>query len=510
MIKFWPAPTGIPVEICKHRYNAPCTISEQTDTVVASSLYAMEAFGFKNNTRLGAFISHINNPSGLDMTEVEKTGMVKSDIYLSTDFWKNPVNGNFEIVPDYYASAWTVLGATYFDVSIGDPIVAPTPTRFPACGRDMFAISTGDLGFDDVTKEFGDSNLEELYGLVDKQVLETKNQIKKEPSAFSYRNGRTEFKDFMYQKSLGNRNSAVVYSGDSDTFYGIFGGSDLGHRTVTTQPLREYFASYPSSDRFWDHYLSVGQTAANARLTSEIGKTITNNGWFRDFTHWHFAETADVLDIMDSALATMRIAASTAHFCNNGEALEYMYLRQLAKRVIAKEKDQKVTVIVDVVDFYKEVQDSNDLLETTPLKCLNTPLTIKVDLTGTYLAGKSIKTSFGNPISLGSNQFLIEVPFNSEVEAFATVVISEAAADYVTLSQPSVSKSISGTNVLISSGTKVKTVLFQAESGMELKDVTVISRGQEFNENHNITFDPTKESWVGVISRTGKSNLIKI
>ncbi|WP_215225849.1 hypothetical protein [Echinicola shivajiensis] len=512
-IKFWPKQSTIPAIKLNHRYGADMTFSFQTDSRLTTSIYAVEAFGFKNNFRIGAFQSNLVNQIESGISEAEATGLIRHDIYFGTDMWKNPVTGVVEVVPDYYDSEWTTLGASYFVNAIEGQ---PKATRYPNNGQQMYDMSNGAYGYDFSNDVAGTSNLYEYKGVVEIQKNWIKGLTGRNVSSGSYRNGRRETSGLNYPNFLGVRNSnagPALANGDADTYY----GSGLGYKG-DSRSFREYFIDYPSTTRWWDYWNTfyvppMPKADAIDYLEQEIGKTLVNNGWFRDFTHFHSAYSFGNLESLDEFMQIVKtsVGADFAWYCSNGEALEYMYLRELCNRVTAQEKDGKVTVILDVDDDFKDMMVDGISL-ATPLDGINTPLSIQVDLSGTSLSGKSIITTNGKPISLGSDNYIVEVPFKSAVEGFAALVIEEdlEGIGYLDFTPPVITTTIDGEFIEISTDQLTKCAVFQAPLGGELKDVQIYNRSNKLGTIHNFHVESGYEYWVGAINEAGQSSLLKI
>lgn len=89
--KFFPQ-SQYPIEICAHRRNRDFTFTDCTDTLVPSSRYAVEYFLFKNNIRAGAYIGRHVQEDSWDITDCEKTGAIRCDVYYN----RNGVPGTTE------------------------------------------------------------------------------------------------------------------------------------------------------------------------------------------------------------------------------------------------------------------------------------------------------------------------------------------------------------------------------------------------------------------------------
>lgn len=495
----------ISVEVCDHRFGAEMTFSHQTDSRLLSSIYAAELYGFKNNVRLGAFISNVVNQNNSGIEGVESTGLMKHDIYFGTDVWKNPVTENVERIPDYYSTVWTESGASFFNVTEGESKV----TRFPNHGQQMFDLSGGVYGYDFGSNLSGESNIEELSGVYEKQQ-ELIDLLGKNSSSGSYRNGVRNAVDLMPLYFLGVRNSAENHSGNSDTFY----GSGLGNNTSGVQDVRQFFKSYPSSTRWWDSFTHAGEERAymDSYLKTEIEKTIVNKGWYRDFCHWHSMRSISSLLDLDEFLQLVNEAFGDSFVwtCSNGEALEYMFLREITEAVVAKRMSNgSVLVLIDVVDKWKGFVDLNGVKNDLDLSKLNVPLSVRVDLSGTELSGKSVKSDFGKIRSLGNDVYIVEVPFDFK-EDFKSVYLSEGMGFVYNESIPQAEISRSLNVLTLVSEMECKSVLFKGVSGVEDYDFEPVERVSEFKREHFFELEDGFDYKVGLISEFGKSNLISI
>ena len=503
-VKFLPKKDiDIPIEVCDHRFGAEMTFSHQTDSRLVTSIYAAELYGFKNNIRLGNFITNVLGQNNSGIKDVENTGVIKHDIYFSTDSWLNPNTGVVEYIPDYYNLVWSSAGASFFNVIEGDVKIS----KFPNHGQQLFDLSNGVYGYDFSSNVSGSSNLAELKGVSDKQQ-EIINTLGKTTCAGSYRNGVRNAADLMPAYFLGMRNSAENHTGNSDTYY----GSDLGNNTLGVTDVRQFFKNYPSSTRWWDTFThgSVDKTVISEYVVSEIQKTILNKGWYRDFCHWHSLRNLDVLPELDEFLQLVNTAFGNSFVwtCSNGEALEYMFLRESVDKVLAKRiEGGKIFVLIDVIDSFKNVIDINGIDNTLHLKQLHTPLSVKIDLSNTNLSGKNVKSSFGKIRSLGNDVYIIQIPFNFK-EDFKGVVLSEGNNGVFNEDIPIVQKDISNNNMKIYTDIPTKAVLFRATQGSAEYDFLPIARSNDFLGVHSFDYDSNYDYKIGVISEFGKTNLI--
>ncbi|GAK96834.1 hypothetical protein JCM19294_1143 [Nonlabens tegetincola] len=121
-VKFFPRSENIPCEVCNHRNGAVMTFSSQTDARYQSSIYAGELYAFKNNIRIGAFVTNLlSGQYNNDLAITEQTGVYRHDVYFATDTWKNPNTGVIERIPDHFDTVWSSAGEEFFNVTAGDP-----------------------------------------------------------------------------------------------------------------------------------------------------------------------------------------------------------------------------------------------------------------------------------------------------------------------------------------------------------------------------------------------------
>lgn len=497
-----------PLSVCDHKHNADMSFTEQTDTSKLLSSSLMEMWGFENNIRLGAFVNETHGDN-VDLKNVRDTGLINFDIYFNTDKWKNPNTGTIELSPDFGLANWTALGASYFNVNIGDP----KEIRSPEHGQEMYDLSGGAYGYDYTTSTEGASQQSELIGIIDNQKNWYLGLFGRDASSISYRVGITGGSVSQMPYFIGGRNSncqensllPATINDPLNTFYGVGLGYDPYARSSVT---RDSITNHNISFRFYDYYLSNGVTDANAILDREIPKAIIDKGWYRDFTHWHNAD-AELLTMKDYLVrCNSLLSGSDVYSCSEGEAIEYMFLREIVDRVSAQEKNNSIYVVADVIDTYK-----NTFTDGVPneinLPNINQMLSVKIDITGSYLVGKNVVSNFGKIIDLGGNELIVEIPFNQK-ELFQGVILSEGNGGYYNTTIPTITPSLNVLDLTVVSDMGVKAVLFEVATGGNEIDYTISSRSNTINDTHYFTLEVGKDYKVGVISEFGKSNLINI
>lgn len=505
-VKFWPKQTGISVAKCNHRFGAEMTYTVQTDSRFESSIYAAEMYAFKHNIRIGAFVNNqLGGQYNLGLKEQEETGVVRNDVYYSTDFWKNPSTGAIEVIPDYYSTTWTVIGAAYFDVTPGSPKTA----RFPRHGQNMFDLSSGRLGYDFTNGAMGTNQLEEVYG-IDRDMQDWFYQtLGRYPSSLSYRNGDNSGALTHLNNWIAGRNSFpsptnLAQAGPSQY------GSGLGSPSEVTN--RNLFINLASSSRSWDAIYNEGKNQTEV-LTYEkngIVNALDLAGWFRIFIHFHSMQANGTLSYFDTLYNNFYQAVGDAFVwkCSVGEAMEYMFLREITDRVVANEINGKVFVTADLVDKFKNLE-TGGYSQKLPLDRLNIPLSVEIDLSNTALSGKAIKASSGKVVSLGSNVYIVEIPFNHK-EGFSGIVIEEGPDGIYNTSIPTASALDNGDVLTVTSDMPTKCVLFGVTEGGAEYNSLPAGRSNEFSLEHKFSIETGKNYRVGIISEFLQTDLITI
>lgn len=502
-VKFWPKGTIIPAVICNHRFDAVMTYSHQTDTRYESSIYAGELYGFKNNVRLGAFSTNIGDYYTEGIAGAQETGLMNHDIYFMTDYWKNPTTGVVEVIPDYYATAYTAAGAAVFANAV---VGAAKTARQPNHGAQMYTISNGAYGYNPTTGVSGANNQQELIGVIEDMQNWLESLTGRKPSSFSFRNGENGSQAQQLPFWLGGRVSSTGNPNtvDADTRY----GNNLGFPALPA--ARFDFIHYANTDRFSD-YPTFTQEQVDAYVRTQMQKTLANHGWYRSFAHWHTLKADGKMADLGRYLGIIREEAGSNFIwtCGNGEALEYMFLRELASRSTVQQNGNRLHVIVDVVDKYKAVNNFG-ITNKVPLIQFNTPLSVKVDLTGTVLAGKQVKSSFSKVRNLGNNQYIVEVPYHSDEERFAVVELLEGTGGAFNTARPTGTALISNGVITVTTNMPVKVAVFAVTAGGSEYNSLIYARSNELKSIHTIPVISGNDYRVGIISEFGQANLITV
>lgn len=237
----------------------------------------------------------------------------------------------------------------------------------------------------------------------------------RKPVALAYSVGQTSYSDYVKPFFLGGRNSSI--GGQTD--YGS------GQGNPSTYPYSvSRFISKAGTFRWWDtarqnddNFATQIQTVAD-----KIDETLLNGGWINNFGHWHEVVYYDIDYHTDTvkegreglpsitayddyfAMLAQKNTNNEIYFAGYGEAVAYLVYRQLITKAVmyspnAHHNDQLVI----------RLEAKNTLNIDTDL--LQVPVSVKFSTVGTPLEGQSVKSSC-NLINLGSNQYIVEIPYS--------------------------------------------------------------------------------------------------
>lgn len=480
--------TDIVAEICDVRHDANGVICKNTDTMVAARADFVEQLCFRYNQISTVFINPYNtNKDEAEMKAAFETGANVPEVYFPTDRWWNVAEGAAEIIPDYSSTEWTAAGASAFGQTIG----MAKPNRTPNHGQQLFDISGGVYGFDFANGQKGSADLQELIPMVEDIEGWFVGLAGRKPSAISYRNGVAPSWGLYAPYYLAARNSN---SGGVTAWGQGKEGNWLGTpQTPTNRKQRMYMNS---SIRWAD----VGNdTTANSQLVDLINAVKTNKGFFNNFVHDHSTTHARLNSLF--SLVDETIGETFMWRTSYGEAMQYFWFREMAERAVATIDGNDVLVWVEYKDSFKGTYTDgipNDVL----LDRIITPLSVKVDLSGTPLAGKSIKSSGGGIISLGNDQYIIDVPFGIGMEGLKGVRLSEASSDdYYNFNKATIYASIDDGVMTVTTDRPTKAVLFGRNTGSSYVTSTVRARHNMLSTGHSFPISAATTYNVGVITK---------
>lgn len=495
-------------KICDYRYGKRFALQQNTDSGVNPYAPFQLYQAFKYGMKYTMFSNSYNPGGGNSITNIDYVNMVKSGIvdlqhYFSTDKWINPVTGVDEIIPDHYATQWTSLGATYFNVTAGQP----KTTLYPNHGQQLFDISAGKYGFDVVNGISGLSNLSELKGIKTVQSQWTSALGLKNSSVFSYRNGRNispaVYKQLYLMGRESTRNVAYFYYGNSK-----FDETPLGNDIPLSRTGQ---VNRPITTRWVDSYISTtpgAKEAANKQIRDKILEAYNNRGAYTDFSHHHSAGSNEMLEDLFKTIGTYLDSTDYRKDCwiaGFGELAEYFWFRQLTKRAVLTDIGTKLQLTLEWNDLSTT---TNGLSDSILLNMLKTPLSIEIDLTGTFLEGKSIKSNKGKMINLGGNKYIVELYFSDLYAGMKCLTLEEGQGDFYDTAVLSAYYSKTGSSVTVTANKNVRAVLMSTPD--TIYNITASLYSNEQNKNHSFPLDNTKVSYIGIVDELGNTKLIDI
>ena len=515
-------------KVCSHRYGAKMTYTEQTDTIKATSRYAVEYYAHKHGARVGAFINNLQIDLE-DIKSAEKYGSCRFDVYFPTPYWFNPETKVIEIIPDYTSTQWTQKGIDTFGyleegvikingsaVAVGDTKTVNTPN----VGPQMFTYSNGKYGWS--AGEIGQSAAYERIRLHEEQVKWFYGLLGRYPSAFSYQIGQAGGAAVDIAFFLRGRNSSTVHwsnPSEANTSYGKDADSNfLGLPYV--ELTRELLASTPCSTRFWDWVVINGATVEQSLNAIEqlVDITLVNGGWVNNFTHWHNArDTANdnlKLRIYDAYFARIAAAggSNNIHYCSYGEAAEYLMAKMCVDNVAAYVKGNRVRVAISLKDpFEGEILVQSGLSGKIPFDRINIPVSIEVDLSGTPLAGKNIISNFGQVINNGSGNVIVEVPIPRDLSGVIEIELYDSIQpQWLSVNKPVISNvQVSGDKATFETNIPCYSSLFEVSS---VDDVELY--GERYTDKlktkHEVKIGVGASKSIGVCTSTGKTAIYDI
>lgn len=236
------------------------------------------------------------------------------------------------------------------------------------------------------------------------------NTFGKKPVALSYSYGQQGFNGVVCPLYLGGRNSQNL----NYTDYGVSYGNP-NNEPYSFARFRSKASTTRWLDTAWGHDKDfAGQLVIQGAL---IDATKQNGGWLNNFTHWHNYWQNDIEQWAETYLDLLasKNVNNDIYFAGYGEALAYLVYRQIiTKAVMYSPVKYSSTKLVIRLETINNLGVNPELLQV--------PISVKFSTAGTPLAGESIKCNNRNLISLGNNQYIIEIPF----EVFPYAVIEKS------------------------------------------------------------------------------------
>ena len=492
-VKFWPK-KYVDCEICDIYEDRDAVVVQHSDTLQSNTAAYVEALGFKYDIKPTAMVwpySAITTGLG----QIAESGVMKFGIYTPSDRYVGS-DGISRVLPDYAGTTYSAAGAAYYGVTQGTPKLSGEPNQ----GQELYDVSAGVKGYDVSGGHAGTEGNADFERQMDAVMTWYMNEFGRLPSGASDRQGKIGSPEVWIPYFLGIRNTGF----NGNTSYGRSkAGGFLGDPGIDLD--RVVLMRKVLTSRWENGFLNNNIPLYNQRLIDGINNAFTYKGLFNDFTHWHRAVTSGDITLLDDLFSLIHstVGGRNAWYTGFGEAMEYAWYREMASRAVATLVGDNIHIVIDFVDYLK-----NDDSAGVPMRMLydriKQPLSVKIDLTGTVLAGQPIKSSFGKPQHLGGNEFIIDVPFNDPREGFKGVVLSSSgSADYKDFTAPSAEISVSGGNTIVSCNSLCRVVLF---NGNLTDNPVIVGRSNELKDQHVI---PGLGNMIGLISESGETVLIE-
>lgn len=338
------------IEVCAHRLGRKMTYTEDTDGFRNATVFdwAMENLILPNEIKWSIFLTNLNGSARYsDIKNCIEQGLIWGDLY----FWSSNSDGGTISQEEYEEYRNTYL--SWFSSTFGI-----------------------------------------------------------RPNAISYAYGNYTFKDYIGNDFLGGRNSGNT----GITDYG------LGYGTPDNVAYSlAYNLSKPSTARWFNDardirgsYTGTAEDFANrlSQLSDEIDACMLAGGWFNNFAHIHnvydyqydgqyIARDAyeDYFELLASKNSNNEI-----YFAGYGEAVAYLAYRSMIKRVAM------FSPIANVQNELVIRLETDNSILGVDTSLLNVPISVKFSTANTPLEGQTIRSS-RNLISLGNNQYIVEIPY---------------------------------------------------------------------------------------------------
>lgn len=287
--------------------------------------------------------------------------------------------------------------------------------------------NTGIINYDYYyAKQGGGSTQEGFNQYADLCRAWFRNLYGRNPSCISYGGSDMSYSDLAAQKFIAGRSNNWNPFGDPYTWY----GKSFPEGTFLGEPQAEFDRSremlHLMSIRWCDEVKSGRYTVEGAMtaLMNDVNATKANGGFYNAFAHWHQLLTGGYAPVtfQDYRNYMQLISDTDIHFCSFGEAMEYAIERVMIKKLSCYSPILEPDKVKVVVEF------KNDFSPIINQDCLNTPLSIEVDLSSTPLKGKNIKLDAGNYIKVGTDRYIIDL-MPPKYSLVSTAVISEDTVD---------------------------------------------------------------------------------
>ena len=146
-----------------------------------------------------------------------------------------------------------------------------------------------------------------------------------------------------------------------------------------------------------------------------------------------------------------------------------------------------------------------------PLGTFHIPLSVRVELAGTALAGKDVGSAEGCPIRrLPGDAVVVDVPFPGREGTAVVHLVATQTPAYVDLAPPRIERTrIEGADLLVATDRPTRVVVFAASGSKGLRDARPVARRHQAERTHRIALPPAAGPvlYVGAITEWDQSAL---
>ena len=372
------------------------------------------------------------------------------------------------------------IRATVFtnqDVPLGN-FDAPTSAGIEAGGAARHELyHRGDLGA--------------TQARLDSEITWFNSEFSRQPSALSYalnNNGHANLLSGVFA----GRNSAYGNTGSNgDSYF----GTGLG---IPDTPVSAAWIDRGSTTRIWE--TTGNETASIAHVVAQLNLTKTNNGWHNNFMHARDPHTAADLGFTDRYLSAVNsaIGADFVWRTSYGEAVEYAFLRNSITGVTATLNGNTITV-----DVTKNTLTDFDLVSV--------PITVRVDISGTSIAGSELSTTGVGIRKIATDVFAVDIAKGNDGQPISTTLTVTGSPSYYDFSLPSiVSATVNGSNLDIVTSMPTKVATWITDRGNGEETCLIHERSNAFQTSHSVPLaagDTARDIYVSAISQEDQSTL---
>lgn len=494
-VKFLPK-KSIDVEICDIYEDMDAVICQHSDTLRDNCTYNVEALGFKFGIRPFAYIWSYNGLA-TDLKDLYDMGVMRFGQYNPSDRYRDD-NGTANFLPDYSATTLSEQGAVFYGRSVGESKSA----SFPNQGQQLFDFSNGKRGYDVIN---GVAGLDENRGFINEMEYQAewfKSVFGRYPSVGADRQGQIGSPEIYMPYYLYVRDTAP----NGMTSYGKT--NDGRYLGMPEQEEDRILLMQRFLTSRWENGMRniIPLETANQRLLDGINNAFNYKGFFTDFIHWYWSIShgGDVYWLHYLyELIYNSVDGRNAWYCGEDQAVEYMWFRRMTKRVRGSFIGDKLYLIADFDDEFINEQLAG-IDKKLVYDRIKQPLSVKIDLSGTPFEGKEITSNVSKIINLGSNQYIVDIPFIVAENGFKEVIISETTTpNYKNLNKPQV---LSFENGVITTDLPCRAILYDGDFN---ESMTRSQRVLELKTSHSFTLS-SNSKYIGLITEDGQSVLYTI